>query len=76
MAAEQITQPEPGQAVRVLSPFTGQQIGDDRSTFRELTGREDEEDGPEALVEIRPSFRPGLDFDLATYPLSWIEAIG
>lgn len=68
--------------LRVINPDTGRAVfgPDTGHTIEVLTGRDapswftgrDHLGHPTVCVRVSPSYRPGLPYDLATYPATWI----
>lgn len=67
MTALAIVNPETGRTV--AGPSTGHSV----EVLREEDPRSRTRKG-HVVVEIRPSFRPGMEYDLGSYPADWIVA--
>lgn len=56
--------------MRIINPETGSVVHENASPVGRPSYARD--DG-QVWVEIRPSFRPGMPYDLASYPPEWLE---
>lgn len=54
--------------VRIVNPETGREV----AMGCTVTVAPGTTPGSTVTVQIRPSFRPGMDYDLGTYPATWI----
>jgi hypothetical protein len=65
-----------GTSVRVVNPDTGAEVfGPASNTTAEVQRSSDITPADHVLVKVRPSFRPGMPYDLASYPADWIKSV-
>lgn len=56
--------------MRIINPETGSVVHEDATVVDRPSYARD--DG-QVWVQIRPSFRPGMPYDLCTYPPEWVQ---